>query len=162
MAIFTVRRELLVFAWLTIAAAIIGPALLAWSVIYTSGGLQFVVRHLPHRFAGVQLDIVGVSGTVARGLAVERVEIDHELVHLKFEGIEGRVALRPLLLQTIRVRHGSVASALIGLLLLIATPVGRVVLSLVAFAIQRDRVYVTITVIVLAVLAYSLAVPHGV
>jgi uncharacterized membrane protein len=49
-----------------------------------------------------------------------------------------------------------------GLLLLIATPVARVVLSLVAFAIQRDRVYVTITVIVLVVLAYSLAVSHGV
>jgi len=47
-----------------------------------------------------------------------------------------------------------------GLLLLIATPVARVVLSLAAFAFQRDRVYVVVTVIVLAVLAYSLAVPH--
>jgi len=41
------------------------------------------------------------------------VEIDHELVHLKFEGIEGRVALMPLLLQTIRATRGSVRSALI-------------------------------------------------
>jgi uncharacterized membrane protein len=47
-----------------------------------------------------------------------------------------------------------------GLLLLIATPVARVILSLVAFSFQRDRVYVVVTVIVLAVLAYSLAVPH--
>jgi len=46
----------------------------------------------------------------------------------------------------------------LGLLLLIATPVARVVFSLVAFALERDRVYVTITVIVLAILAYSLAV----
>jgi uncharacterized membrane protein len=45
-----------------------------------------------------------------------------------------------------------------GLLLLIATPVARVVLSLVAFAIRRDRVYVAITAVVLAVLAYSLTV----
>jgi uncharacterized membrane protein len=48
-----------------------------------------------------------------------------------------------------------------GLLLLIATPVARVVVSLVAFAIERDRLYVLITAIVLAVLMYSLAVPHG-
>lgn len=47
-----------------------------------------------------------------------------------------------------------------GLLLLIATPVARVILSLVAFAFQRDRVYVVVTLVVLAVLVYSLAVPH--
>jgi uncharacterized membrane protein len=44
-----------------------------------------------------------------------------------------------------------------GLLLLIATPVARVVFSLAAFAILRDRVYVLITAVVLAVLVYSLA-----
>jgi uncharacterized membrane protein len=44
-----------------------------------------------------------------------------------------------------------------GLLLLIATPVARVVVSLIAFAIERDRLYVVITAIVLAVLLYSLA-----
>jgi len=48
-----------------------------------------------------------------------------------------------------------------GLLLLIATPVLRVVFSLAAFAWQRDWPYVAITLLVLAVLAYSLAVPHG-
>ena len=47
-----------------------------------------------------------------------------------------------------------------GLLLLIATPVSRVVLSLVAFALQRDRMYVVVTLVVLAVLTYSLALPH--
>jgi uncharacterized membrane protein len=44
----------------------------------------------------------------------------------------------------------------IGFLILIATPVARVVYSVFAFALQRDRIYVTITLIVLAVLAYSL------
>ncbi len=78
-------------------------------------GLQFVVRHLPQQLGSrpVRLVISGVSGTVARGLRVERVEIDHRLVHLTFEGIEGRVALRPLLLQSIHVSRGSVRSALI-------------------------------------------------
>ena len=44
----------------------------------------------------------------------------------------------------------------LGLLLLIATPVARVAFSLVAFAVQRDRLYVVVTVAVLAVLAFSL------
>jgi uncharacterized membrane protein len=48
-----------------------------------------------------------------------------------------------------------------GLLLLIATPVARVLISLIAFAIERDRLYVMITAIVLAVLLYSLAGARG-
>ncbi len=43
-----------------------------------------------------------------------------------------------------------------GLLLLIATPILRVAFSLVGFAIERDRTYVVITSIVLAVLLFSL------
>ena len=43
-----------------------------------------------------------------------------------------------------------------GLLLLIAVPVARVAFSVVAFALQRDRTYVVVTLIVLAVLLYGL------
>jgi len=44
----------------------------------------------------------------------------------------------------------------LGLVLLIATPVARVAFSVAAFALERDRAYVTITVVVLAVLLFSL------
>jgi uncharacterized membrane protein len=47
-----------------------------------------------------------------------------------------------------------------GILLLIATPIARVAFSLVAFALERDRAYVIITIIVLAILIYSLASGH--
>jgi uncharacterized membrane protein len=43
-----------------------------------------------------------------------------------------------------------------GLLLLIATPVVRVIFSVVAFALQRDYLYVLFTLLVLAILLYSL------
>ena len=43
----------------------------------------------------------------------------------------------------------------LGLLILLATPVARVALSLVVFALQRDRLYVAVTVVVLAVLLCS-------
>ena len=44
----------------------------------------------------------------------------------------------------------------LGLLLLIATPIARVALTLVAFLIQRDRTYVAVTALVLALLLYGL------
>jgi uncharacterized membrane protein len=43
-----------------------------------------------------------------------------------------------------------------GLLLLIATPIVRVALSIVGFAKERDWMYVTFTMIVFGVLCYSL------
>ena len=55
------------------------------------------------------------------------------------------------------VSHGRARSIIqFGILLLIATPVARVALSLVGFALERDRVFVVITAIVLGVLVYSL------
>jgi len=44
----------------------------------------------------------------------------------------------------------------LGLLLLILTPIARVVFSAVSFAIKGDRLYVVITLMVLAVLLFSL------
>ncbi len=64
--------------------------------------------------------------------------------------------------------HGVVGGALhlrsrwiiqLGLLLLIATPIARVALSLVAFGRQRDWLYVGVTAVVLALLLYSLLGP---
>ena len=45
----------------------------------------------------------------------------------------------------------------VGLLLLIATPVARVIFAVYAFARERDWLYVGVTVVVLVVLIYSLA-----
>jgi len=44
----------------------------------------------------------------------------------------------------------------LGLLLLIATPIARVAFSIVGFAMEHDRMYVAFTLIVLAILLYSL------
>ncbi|MBI3409704.1 MAG: DUF1634 domain-containing protein [Planctomycetes bacterium] len=48
----------------------------------------------------------------------------------------------------------------LGLLLLVATPVSRVAFSVLAFALQRDRLYVVITLVVLAILVESLIGLH--
>ncbi|MFA5500510.1 MAG: DUF1634 domain-containing protein [Candidatus Omnitrophota bacterium] len=44
----------------------------------------------------------------------------------------------------------------LGLLLLIATPIARVALSILAFARQRDKLYTIVTTIVFCILMYSL------
>ncbi len=43
-----------------------------------------------------------------------------------------------------------------GLLLLIATPIARVALAVIGFALEKDRLYAVISLIVLAILAFSL------
>lgn len=53
--------------------------------------------------------------------------------------------------------HGQSAAIIqIGLLLLILTPVARVAMALVGFSIERDRLYATVSLIVLAILVFSL------
>jgi uncharacterized membrane protein len=49
----------------------------------------------------------------------------------------------------------------LGLLVLIATPIARVLYSVIAFTLQRDWKYVIITFIVLALLCCSLFGVHG-
>ena len=44
----------------------------------------------------------------------------------------------------------------VGLLVLLATPVMRVAVSIIAFALEEDRTYVTITTLVLAILLFSI------
>jgi uncharacterized membrane protein len=55
------------------------------------------------------------------------------------------------------IRHGEAAAIIqVGILLLIATPVARVVFAVIAFLMERDRLYVAISTGVLAVLVYGL------
>ncbi len=67
--------------------------------------------------------------------------------------------------QSVRTLPGIVASAAhfdsegliqFGLLLLIATPVARVAIALVGFALERDRLYTVVSLTVLLILALSL------
>ena len=44
-----------------------------------------------------------------------------------------------------------------GLLLLIATPIARVAFSVIAFAVERDRLYLAFTIMVLIVLIWSVS-----
>lgn len=48
----------------------------------------------------------------------------------------------------------------LAVLLLIATPVARVVFALIAFGIERDKLYIVVSALVLAVLLYGFVRPQ--
>jgi translocation and assembly module TamB len=107
------RRLLLIIGTVIVLTAIVAPATLIWAALYTEGGLLFVVRHIPQQIGDVRLVISGVHGTVADGIRVERLEIEHPVVHVVVTGIDGRLALAPLMLQTIRATRASIQSAVV-------------------------------------------------
>jgi uncharacterized membrane protein len=58
------------------------------------------------------------------------------------------------------IAHGDAASIIIvGILLLIATPIARVAFAVVAFGLERDKLYVAISLLVLVVLLWGMI--HG-
>lgn len=75
-----------------------------------------------------------------------------------FHTFHGEPAAYRLVHQVVAGAFEGTARSIIqlGMLLLIATPILRVMLSLVGFFLEGDRAYVIITAIVLVVLLYSL------
>jgi uncharacterized membrane protein len=58
------------------------------------------------------------------------------------------------------IERGDASAVLqLGILLLVATPIGRVIFAVAGFAIERDRLYVAVSLTVLAVLLFAML--HG-
>ena len=112
--------------------------------------IEIVLAHLLR--AGVlAAALVVIAGAVLYLDAHARDRVDYHTFHAQPEQL--------------RSVHGVVNAAVegeaagilqLGLLLLIATPIARVIFSVFAFALEGDRMYVAFTLIVLAVLLYSL------
>ena len=83
----------------------------------------------------------------------------HDLVRLTSPGAEFPHSV-PSVIQGLQHSQGR-AIVMAGLLLLIATPVLRVAISVLAFVYQRDRTFVVITTVVLALLLTSFVLGRG-
>lgn len=126
------------------------PSPLAW----TDQRVETIVAHLLR--VGVWL----AASVVAFGGIVFLVRHGHQIPRYgRFVGEPSEYCTVAGILHGSATLHGRNIIQL-GLLLLIATPVVRVAFSVVAFALERDRMYVVITLIVLAVLLFSLAGGH--
>src|SRR3569833_632038 len=91
------RRLLLITAALLVFLAIAVPSAAVFYVIFTESGFLFIVSRIPHRFGNTTLEIVNPTGTVAGGIHVERVEVDHHLSNVRVENFVGWVLLLLLL-----------------------------------------------------------------
>lgn len=110
----------------TMVSVLLRTGVLISAVVVFAGGIYYLVRH-----GGEPANYRHFAG---------QPSIDRIVTEI----VKGAIALRAR----------SVIQ--LGILLLIATPIARVAVSLVAFVLERDRTYVAITALVLAVLLVSL------
>jgi len=109
-----------------LVSVILRMGVLVSGLVVLLGGVYFLVRH-----ACEQTDFHTFRGAPSIDRIVDQI-----------------------VLGAIRLRARSIIQ--FGILLLIATPIVRVVAALAGFAMERDKAYVVITTIVLGVLLYSL------
>jgi translocation and assembly module TamB len=107
------RRRILITLGLVLLIVVSAVGAGVYTLAYTERGLQFVVSHIPKRIGRTEMEFVGASGTLARGFTLERFELEHERVHLRFEGIVGHARLLPLLWQTIHAQDVTMKSAFV-------------------------------------------------
>ncbi len=70
---------------------------------YTQSGLAVVASHLNGRLGPLDIQLRGVSGTLAHGLHIDLLVVDHRRVHIEVEDASGRLAILPLAWRSIRV-----------------------------------------------------------
>src|SRR5262245_34979890 len=104
-------RRILITIGIVIAFALAAPAGILYYLAYTEPGLQFIVEHIPKKIGRTEMEFVGAHGTLAGGFRMERFELEHERVHLRFENTVGHVTLLPLLWQTIHAEDVTMRSA---------------------------------------------------
>ncbi len=108
-------RHLIHLVWVPVLLVALTLAALYY-LAYTESGLAVVASALNRRFGPVQIQLRGVSGTLAHGVHVELLVIEHRRVHIEVEDAEGRLAILPLAWRTIRVPQLHAARILIRML----------------------------------------------
>jgi translocation and assembly module TamB len=106
-------RRLLIIAGLFVFVALAVPTAGLYFLLFTDEGFKFIIRQVPRKIGNTELVFKDPGGSVAQGIRIGQLDIDHPLVHLTFKNIKGRVELLPLVLQTVRTDGGSIGSAYI-------------------------------------------------
>jgi len=103
----------------------------------------------------LQCGVIAAAVIVAIGGFFYLKKYAHAIV--SYRVFSGSAALRhPAGLIPAAMAGDTVALIQIGVLLLIATPVARVIFAVLGFALERDRLYVLISLLVLAALLYGI------
>jgi uncharacterized membrane protein len=117
---------------------------------WTDQGIETLLGNLLR--AGVLLSAFVVSmGAIIYLVRHGHSPVEYRIFHGETRDLRGA---RGIVRGSLTLRGRAIIQ--FGLLLLIATPVARVAFSVFAFAKERDGTYVAFTLIVLAILLYSL------
>lgn len=103
-----IRRRIAIAAGALLALLAAASFALVWFLAYTERGLQFIVERVPQRVGRLGIALGEVSGTVAGGLRIGRIELDHEIVRIVARDVTARLEVAPLLWQTITVHDAHV------------------------------------------------------
>ena len=101
-------RRLFHSSWIALLALVLLVAALIYYAGWTESGLRRLAALSSRRLGPVTMQINGVRGTLHGGLHVDTFVLDHRRVHISATNIEGRVALLPLLWQSIKVRSARI------------------------------------------------------
>ncbi|MFM7800426.1 MAG: hypothetical protein ACKPBA_15805, partial [Planctomycetota bacterium] len=86
------------------------PLAALWALTHSEATLQTIARHLPQRFGSIErLAVTGVQGTLAGGLRIASLEVEHDVAAVRVRDLRLRIDTLPLLWQTIEVRGFEVA-----------------------------------------------------
>jgi translocation and assembly module TamB len=107
-------RHLLHLLWIPLALLLALAAL--YFLAYTPRGLLLIATQLTGRVGPVQIQVQGVSGTLAYGAHVDRLVVDHRRVHIEIEDASARLSILPLAWQLIRVPEAHAARLLVHVL----------------------------------------------
>lgn len=104
----------------------------------------------------LRVGVLAAAAIVALGGVLYLAQHHAQQIHYKVFRVE-EPALRSFAGIAASAMHGESEGLIqIGVLLLIATPVARVVFAVAGFALERDRLYTLVSIIVLAILIFSL------
>jgi uncharacterized membrane protein len=124
---------------------------LALKEVWTDQKIEDIIGNL------LRVGVGMAAAVVFAGAAIYLVR--HGTGHANYRVFHGQPSdlrsLRGIIHAALSLRARGIMQ--LGLVLLIATPVARVAFSVVAFAVEGDRMYVVFTLIVLAILSFSLA-----
>jgi translocation and assembly module TamB len=101
-------RRLFHSSWIALLALLLLVGALIYYAGWTEAGLRQLVSLASRRIGPVTLQINGARGTLHGGLHIDSFTLDHRRVHISAANIEGRVALLPLLWQSIKVRSAHI------------------------------------------------------
>jgi hypothetical protein len=94
-------RHLIHLIWVPVL--LLGLLAPVYYLAYTESGMAVVASALNRRLGPVTIQLRGVSGTLARGVHVDLLVLDHRRVHIEVEDADGRLAILPLAWRTVRV-----------------------------------------------------------